>query len=92
MIKLLSDALAAIDADDDVRIPHAVALAIINGKSPILAYRNHLGLTLQGLSAKTGLAVSYLSEIERGRKAGSTAAMKAIAAALGTTADVLLID
>ena len=88
----LEDALAAIDADDGVRVPHAIALEIIKGKSPILAYRNHLGLTLQGLSAKTGLAVSYLSEIERGRKAGSTAAMKAIASALGTTIDVLLID
>ncbi|MDE2970237.1 MAG: helix-turn-helix transcriptional regulator [Chloroflexota bacterium] len=88
----LEDALAAIDADDGVRVPHAVALAIINGKSPVVAYRQELGLTLQNLSSKTGLAVSYLSEIERGRKAGSTAAMKAIANALGTTIDVLLID
>lgn len=89
---VLEDALAAIDADDGVRVPHAVALAIMNGKSPIVAYRHHLGLTLQELSAKTGLAVSYLSEIERGRKAGSTVAMRAIAGALGTTIDVLLID
>ena len=88
----LEDALAAIDADDGVRVPHAVALAIISGKSPVLAYRHHLGLTLQELSAKTSLAVSYLSEIERGRKAGSTAAMKAIANAFGTTIDALLID
>ncbi|MDE2900847.1 MAG: helix-turn-helix transcriptional regulator [Chloroflexota bacterium] len=62
------------------------------GRSPVVAYRQELGLTLQNLSSKTGLAVSYLSEIERGRKAGSTAAMKAIANALGTTIDVLLID
>ena len=32
----LEDALAAIDADDGVRIPHAVAIAIINGESPSL--------------------------------------------------------
>lgn len=88
----LEDALAAIDADDGVRVPHAVARAIINGKSPIVAYRHHLGFTLLALSARTGLAVSYLSEIERGRKAGSTAAMKAIAVALGTTIDVLVIE
>ena len=88
----LEDALAAIDADDGVRVPHVVAIAIINGESPILAYRHHLGLTLQELSTKTGLAVSYLSEIERGRKAGSTTAMKAIANAFGTTIDALLID
>lgn len=96
MTKLLHkadrDDLAAVKADDGVRVPHAVALAIINGTSPVLAYRQHLSLTLQELSAKTGLAVSYLSEIERGRKAGSTAAMRAIANAFGTTIDALLID
>ena len=86
------DKLAAAAADDGVRVPHAVALAIINGKSPVLAYRQHHKLTLQELSAKTGLAVSYLSEIEHGRKAGSTAAMRAIATAFGTTIDALLID
>ena len=88
----LEDALAAVKADDGVRIPHAIALDIINGTSPVLAYRRHLGLTLQALSGKTGLAVSYLSEIERGRKAGSTSAMRAIAGALGTTIDALVID
>lgn len=86
------DKLAAAATDDGVRVPHAVALAIINGKSPVLAYRQHHKLTLQELSAKTGLAVSYLSEIEHGRKAGSTAAMRAIANAFGTTIDALLID
>ena len=88
----LEDRLAAIDADDGVRIPHAVALAIINGKRPIVAFRNYQGVTLQELSERTGLAVSYLSEIERGRKAGSTSALARIAGALGTTIDVLVSD
>ena len=92
MSKFPSDSLAAIDTDDGGRVPHAVALAIINGGSPIAAYRQHLGLTLQALSGKTGLAVSYISEIERGRKAGSMAAMKGIAGALGTTIDVLVME
>ena len=96
MTKLASgaqrDKMAAMNADDGIRVPHAVALAIIDGKSPILAYRQHQGLTLHELSTKTGFGVSYLSEIERERKAGSTAAMRAIAAAFGTTIDALLID
>lgn len=86
----LEDILAAMHADDGVRVPHHVALAIISGESPISAYRKHLGITLQGLSEQTGLAVSYLSEIERGRKAGSAAALSRIANALGTTIDVLV--
>ena len=86
----LEDRLAAIDADDGSRVPHDVAVAIIRGKGPILAYREHLGLTLRELSDRTGITASYLSEIERGRKPGSTSALARIASALGTTIDTLV--
>ena len=88
----LEERLAALEADGSVLIPHEVAQAIINGKRPILAFRNHLGLTLQQLSDRTGLTVSYLSDIERGRKPGSTAALARIARAFDTTIDVLVSD
>ena len=58
--------LAALDADDGSRIPHDVALAIMRGGNPVAEFRNHLGITLRDLSARTGVAASYLSEIERG--------------------------
>lgn len=86
----LEDMLAAQDADDGVRVPHEVALDIMRGKSPILTFRNHQGLTLRDLSEKTGIAAGYLSEIERGLKPGSTSALVRIATALGTTIDVLV--
>ncbi len=85
----LENRLAALEADDGMRVPHEVALAIINGKGPIVAFRNHQGITLQALSERTRLAVGYLSEIERGLKSGSVSAMARIAGALGTTIDVL---
>ena len=88
----LEDRLAAQEADDGVRVPHEVALAMIDGKRPVLAFRNNQGLSLQELSERTGLAVSYLSEIERGIKPGSASALARIAAALGTTIDVLVSD
>ncbi|MCY3913608.1 MAG: helix-turn-helix transcriptional regulator [Chloroflexi bacterium] len=88
----LEDRLAAIEADDGSRIPHAVALAIMRGDRPLAAYRKHRGLTLRALAEETGIAASYLSEIERGRKPGSAAALARIAAALGTTVDALLSD
>ena len=69
-----------------------MALAIIRGESPVLAFRSHLGLTLRELSARTGIAASYLSEIERGRKPGSTSALARIAAAVGATIDSLLSE
>ena len=86
----LEDILAARDADDGIRIPHEVALDIMRGTGPILAFRNHEGITLRELSEKTGVAAGYISEIERGLKPGSTYALARIASALGTTIDVLV--
>ena len=86
----LEDALAAREADDGSRIPHEVALAIMGGKRPVLAFRRHRGMTLRDLAARTGIAVGYLSEIERGLKPGSAGALSRIAATLGTTIDALV--
>ena len=86
----LEDTLAAIDADDGVRVPHEVDVAIINGRRPIRAYREYRGLTLQELSNQTNLSTSYLSEIERDRKSGSIPALTRIATALYATVDVLI--
>lgn len=85
----LEDRVVALEADDGMRVPHEVALAIINGKGPIVAFRNHQGITLRALSERTRLSVGYLSEIERGLKSGSVSAIARIASALGTTIDVL---
>ncbi len=87
----LEDRLAALEADDGSRIPHTVALAIIRGESPLVAFRTHCGLTLRELSRRTGISPSYLSEIERRRKPGSAATLAKIATALDTTIDTLLI-
>ncbi len=86
----LEDMLAAQQADDGVRVPHEVALGIMRGQGPIRSFRSHQGMTLRQLSERTGIAVGYLSEIERGRKPGSTSALARIADALGTTIDALM--
>ena len=88
----LEDRLAATDAAGDARVPHEVALGIINGAGPVRAFRNHRGLTLRDLSERAGISLSYLSEIERGRKPGSVAAMTRVADALETTIDALVVD
>ena len=88
----LEDYIAALKADDGSRIPHPVALAIIRGDSPLSAFRSYRRLTLRGLSQATGLAPSYISEIERGVKPGSVSALARLADALDTTIDALAIE
>ena len=89
---VLEDRLAAAEAEDDARVPHEVALAIMGGASSVRAFRDHHGLTLRELSGRSGVALSYLSEIERGRKPGSVAALTRIAGTFSTTIDALVID
>ncbi len=88
----LEDRLAALEADDGSRIPHPVALAIIRGESPLVAFRAHRGLTLRELARQAGTSPGYLSEIERRRKPGSAATLAKLAATLHTTIDSLLTD
>ena len=88
----LEDRLAAAEAEGDGRVPHEVALAISGGASPIRAFRDYHGLTLRELSGRSGVALSYLSEIEHGRKPGSIAALTRVAETFSTTIDALVID
>ena len=88
----LEDILAAREADSGTRVPHEVAVSIIRGQYPVAAFRSYHGMTLCELAEKTGIAASYLSEIERGLKPGSASALSRIAAALGTSVDALISD
>ena len=47
---------------------------------------------MRGLSVRSGVGLSYLSEIERGRKPGPVTAWTRIAEAFGTTIDALVVD
>ena len=53
---------------------------------------DYRGPTLRGLSGRSGVGLSHLSEIERGRKPGSVTAWTRIAEAFGTTIDALVVD
>ena len=64
----------------------------MRGSHPVAVFRNHAGITLRDLSKRTGVAASYLSEIERGLKPGSAATLSRIAKALGTRIDALVME
>lgn len=79
----------ALAQDDGGRIPAPVAFAIADGTHPVRAWREHLGLSQDALAASSGLSKPFISQIESGKRAGTTATLKRIAAALGVPLDAL---
>lgn len=93
MVEDAEDAAAyeeALRNDDGVRIPHAVVVAELDGTHPVRAWREHRGMTLQALATATGLSKPYLSQIEGGKRAGTAATLKKLAAALAVPVGLLV--
>ena len=72
------------------RIPMVVADRIANGENPIRAIREWKDITQTYLSFKTNIGQGYISDLENGRRKGTTAALKEIARVLGVPIDVLV--
>ncbi len=80
---------AAVAAGTAPGIPgEVVQRIIVEGVRPLRAWREHRGLTLSQLSDAAGV-ISYISEIETGKKPGLFAALKALAGALGAPLESL---
>ena len=79
-------ALAAAEEE----VPHAVVKRLIEGENPIRVWREHRGLTQEDVAARAGIAKAYLSQIEGGRRTGSTKVHAALAEALDVAIEDLL--
>lgn len=77
--------------DDGVRFPASVAHAIAEGASPLRAWREFRGLTLQSLADAAGLSKPYLNQIEGGKRAGTAATLKKLGAALDVPVGALVL-
>lgn len=66
------------------------ALRLIDGVSPVRVWREKRGMTQRALAAAAEVGVSYLAEIEAGKKPGSAAALMSLAKALGTAVENLI--
>ncbi|MGH6792517.1 MAG: helix-turn-helix domain-containing protein [Methyloceanibacter sp.] len=88
-------ALAAVRAreaaGDAEYVPVELAERIfVAGEHPVRVWREHRGRALGALAKEAGIAQSYLSEIENGRKRGSVRALAALAKALRVDIEDLL--
>ena len=77
------------DPDQEL-VPFELVKRIVGGKHPVRAWRDYRGLKAAELAAAAGIAASYLSDIENGKKPGSVKAMKRLAGALNVTVDDLI--
>jgi hypothetical protein len=75
---------------EDVALPATVWEAIERGEHPVRAIRKYRGLTQAVVAARAGLRQSYIADMEAGRKTGSAASLKAVAAALEVPLGVLV--
>ena len=93
MVQDAEDAAAyteAVAQDDGFRVPLSVVEAKLGGESPLRAWREHRGLSLQALADAAGVSKPYVSQIESGKRTGTAATLKKLAAALDVPADVLM--
>ncbi|HQX18072.1 MAG TPA: helix-turn-helix transcriptional regulator [Anaerolineales bacterium] len=80
-------AILAIERGEDELIPSEVVYAILDGENPIKVWREFRELTQQQLADAAGISKPYLSQIETGKRTGTTDILSAIAKALDVSLD-----
>lgn len=81
------DARKAELAAGGVVLPPEVSAAILRGHSRLKAIRNWRGETQLHLTFKTGIAQGYLSDLESGRRRGTSDTIAKLAQALNVPAE-----
>lgn len=70
-------------------LPNEIVDRIANGESAVRVLREWKGLTQMELSSWTHIGQSHISDIESGRRTGTSATLRAIATALKVPLDLL---
>ncbi len=73
---------AALERGDEELIPSEVVYALLDGQNPVKVWRKYRGLAQVQLAQAAGISVPYLSQLESGKRKGSTEVLSAIAKAL----------
>ncbi len=71
-------------------IPKKIVDRIANGENPLRVLRQWRAMTQLELSSKTGIGQGYISDLESGRRKGTTAALKTIAGTINVPLDLLV--
>ncbi len=71
-------------------IPKMIVDRIANGENSLRVLREWRDMTQLELSSKTDVGQGYISDLENGRRKGTTAALKKIAGAMNVPLDLLV--
>jgi DNA-binding Xre family transcriptional regulator len=89
-IKEIEENLKAIKEGKEITVPGEVTFAILDGISPIRAWREHRQIKMNELSKRVGISPAYLSQIENGKRNPTIDTLKAIAKELEIDIDMLI--
>ena len=71
-------------------VPGEVVRGILDGGSPLRAWRKYRGLTLASLAGSVDVSRGYLSQIENGHKSGTLDLFRRLSGALDVSMDQLV--
>jgi ribosome-binding protein aMBF1 (putative translation factor) len=83
-------AKARLASGEDELVPASIANRLLDGENKVRVWREQRAMPAWQLAKQANISASYLSDIQNGKKVGSVAAMKAIAAALKVDLDDLI--
>ena len=89
-IRDIEISLKAIQEGKEIIIPGEVTFAILEGTSPIRAWRENKNIKMNELSKKAGISPAYLSQIENGKRNPTIDTLKAIARELDIDINMLI--
>lgn len=80
----------AIGEGKEITVPGEITFAILDGMSPIRAWREHKEIKMSELAKKVGISAAYLSQIENGKRNPTIDSLKAIARELNIEVEMLI--
>ena len=89
-IRDFDTAKAELENGEDELIPAEVVFAVLDGENPIKVWREYRGLTQQQLASAAKISKPYLSQIETGKRRGTTEILSAIAKVLNVSLDEIV--
>ena len=82
----------AIKQGKEELVPGEVTFALLDGENPVKVWREYRCLTQQQLAEVAEISTPYLSQIETGKRTGTTDVLLAVAKALNVTLDDIVFQ